>query len=66
MHARLEAGGRLLMGGDAPIQNSSKPQGFCVSVMVTLRPRPSASFMTEQITFCALIALVGARACCAP
>jgi PhnB protein len=34
MHARLEAGGRLLMGGDAPIHGSSKPQGFCVSVAV--------------------------------
>jgi PhnB protein len=34
MHARLEAGGRLLMGGDAPLQGPSKPQGFCVSVSV--------------------------------
>jgi PhnB protein len=34
MHARLEVGGRLLMGGDAPPHNSSKPQGFCVSVAV--------------------------------
>ncbi len=34
MHARLEAGGRLLMGGDAPMQGPSKPQGFCVSVLV--------------------------------
>jgi PhnB protein len=34
MHARLEAGGRLLMGGDAPPQYVSKPQGFCVSVQV--------------------------------
>jgi PhnB protein len=34
MHARLEAGGRLLMGGDAPMRDPSKPQGFCVSVAV--------------------------------
>ncbi|MBV9559936.1 MAG: VOC family protein [Bradyrhizobium sp.] len=34
MHARLEAGGRLLMGSDAPNRGSSKPQGFCVSVGV--------------------------------
>lgn len=34
MHARLEAGGRLLMGGDAPTQDHSKPHGFCVSVAV--------------------------------
>jgi PhnB protein len=34
MHARLEVGGRLLMGGDAPIHQPSKPQGFCVSVAV--------------------------------
>ena len=34
MHARLEVGGRLLMGGDAPAPSSSKPQGFCVSVAV--------------------------------
>jgi PhnB protein len=34
MHARLEVGGRLLMGGDAPAHGSSKPQGFCVSVAV--------------------------------
>jgi PhnB protein len=34
MHARLEVGGRLLMGGDAPAHSSSKPQGFCVSVAV--------------------------------
>ena len=34
-HSRPEAGGRLLMGGDAPMQGpSSKPQGFCVSVSV--------------------------------
>jgi len=30
MHARLEVGGRLLMGADAPAHSSSKPQGFCV------------------------------------
>jgi PhnB protein len=35
MHARLEAGGRLLMGGDAPLQFASKPQGFCVSFQTT-------------------------------
>jgi len=34
MHARLEAGGRLLMGGDAPSQKKAKAQGFCVSIMV--------------------------------
>ena len=34
MHARLEVGGRLLMGGDAPAHGASKPQGFCVSVGV--------------------------------
>ncbi|MGA2552445.1 MAG: VOC family protein [Burkholderiaceae bacterium] len=34
MHARLEAGGHLLMGGDAPMRGPSKPQGFCVSVAV--------------------------------
>lgn len=34
MHARLEAGGRLLMGGDAPAHGASKPQGFCVSIAV--------------------------------
>jgi PhnB protein len=34
MHARLEVGGRLLMGGDAPAHSSSRPQGFCVSVAV--------------------------------
>ena len=28
MHARLQVGGRLLMGGDAPPQFASKPQGF--------------------------------------
>jgi PhnB protein len=34
MHARLKVGGGLLMGGDAPPQFVSKPQGFCVSIMV--------------------------------
>ena len=34
MHARLEVGGRSLMGGDAPAHSSSRPQGFCVSVAV--------------------------------
>lgn len=32
MHARLKVGDRLLMGGDAPPQFASKPQGFCVSI----------------------------------
>jgi len=31
MHARLNLGGHSLMGGDAPPQYFSKPQGFCVS-----------------------------------
>ncbi len=34
MHARMQIGDRLLMGGDAPSQFFSKPQGFCVSLMV--------------------------------
>src|SRR5580704_10153981 len=34
MHARLQVGDRLLMGGDAPPQFVTKPQGFCVSVQV--------------------------------
>ena len=34
MHARLQVGDRLLMGGDAPPQFASKPQGFCVSIQV--------------------------------
>jgi PhnB protein len=34
MHARLKVGERLLMGGDAPPQYASKPQGFCVSIQV--------------------------------
>jgi PhnB protein len=32
MHARLQVGDRLLMGGDAPVSQFSKPQGFCVSI----------------------------------
>ena len=32
MHARLQIGERLLMGGDAPPQFATKPQGFCVSI----------------------------------
>ena len=34
MHARLEVGDRLLMGGDAPPGRSAKPQGFCANIMV--------------------------------
>lgn len=34
MHARMQVGSRLLMGGDAPPQSASKPQGFCVSIQV--------------------------------
>ena len=34
MHARLQIGDRPLMGGDAPAQFASKPQGFCVSIQV--------------------------------
>ena len=34
MHARLQVGDRLLMGGDAPPQFATKPQGFCVSIQV--------------------------------
>jgi PhnB protein len=34
MHARLQVGDRFLMGGDAPPQFASKPQGFCVSIQV--------------------------------
>jgi uncharacterized glyoxalase superfamily protein PhnB/uncharacterized protein YndB with AHSA1/START domain len=33
MHARLQVGDRLLMGGDAPGQMVSRPQGFCVNYM---------------------------------
>jgi PhnB protein len=34
MHARLKVGDCLLMGGDAPPQFASKPQGFCANIMV--------------------------------
>jgi PhnB protein len=34
MHALLKVGGRNLMGGDAPSQHASKPQGFCVALQV--------------------------------
>jgi PhnB protein len=34
MHARLQVGDRLLMGGDAPSQMFSKPQGFSVSIQI--------------------------------
>ncbi|MGH8338135.1 MAG: VOC family protein [Gammaproteobacteria bacterium] len=34
MHARLQVGNSLLMGGDAPPEFASKPQGFCVSIQV--------------------------------
>jgi PhnB protein len=34
MHARLKVGDRFLMGGDAPPQFASKPQGFCVSLQI--------------------------------
>jgi len=34
LHARLQVGNRLLMGGDAPSQFANKPQGFCVSIMI--------------------------------
>ncbi len=35
MHARLEVGGRLLMGGDAPTHIPyAKPHGFCVNATV--------------------------------
>jgi PhnB protein len=34
MHARLKVGDRFLMGGDAPPQFASKPQGFCVSIQI--------------------------------
>jgi len=34
MHARLKVGDRLLMGGDAPSQHFSKPQGFCANIML--------------------------------
>jgi uncharacterized glyoxalase superfamily protein PhnB/uncharacterized protein YndB with AHSA1/START domain len=34
MHARLQVGRHLLMGGDSPAEHFSKPQGFCANVMV--------------------------------
>ena len=34
MHARLQVGERFLMGGDAPPQYASKPQGFSVSIQL--------------------------------
>ncbi|HXW72240.1 MAG TPA: VOC family protein [Methylocella sp.] len=34
MHARLKVGDLLLMGGDAPPQFASKPQGFSVAIQV--------------------------------
>ena len=34
MHIRLEAGGMILMGSDAPPDRYEKPQGFSVSVSV--------------------------------
>lgn len=34
MHVRLEAHGAVLMGGDAPPNQYTKPQGFCVSIHV--------------------------------
>jgi uncharacterized glyoxalase superfamily protein PhnB/uncharacterized protein YndB with AHSA1/START domain len=34
MHARLKVGDRLLMGGDAPPERSSKPSGFCSHIMI--------------------------------
>ncbi len=34
MHARLEVGDAVVMGGDAPPQYHQKPQGFCVSIQV--------------------------------
>jgi len=34
MHARLEVGTALLMGGDAPSGRPSKPQGFCSSIHI--------------------------------
>jgi PhnB protein len=32
MHASLNIGDNVLMGGDAPVRNFSKPQGFSVSI----------------------------------
>ena len=34
MHARLQVGDQLLMGGDAPKQHFSKPQGFSANISV--------------------------------
>ena len=34
MHVRLQVGDRFLMGGDAPPQFASKPQGFSVSIQI--------------------------------
>jgi uncharacterized glyoxalase superfamily protein PhnB/uncharacterized protein YndB with AHSA1/START domain len=34
MHARLDVGGRWLMGGDAPTGKAGRPEGFSVNVMV--------------------------------
>ena len=34
IHARLKVGDRFLMGGDAPTEHFSKPQGFCVAFQV--------------------------------
>jgi PhnB protein len=34
MHARLSAGGNVLMGSDAPPDHFEKPQGFSVSINV--------------------------------
>jgi PhnB protein len=34
MHVSLQVGDRVLMGGDAPPQHYSKPQGFSVSLSV--------------------------------
>jgi PhnB protein len=34
IHARMEIGGHVLMGSDAPPQHYSKPQGFSISIGV--------------------------------
>ncbi len=34
MHARLKVGDAVLMGGDAPPDRASKPQGFCANIML--------------------------------
>jgi PhnB protein len=44
MHARLRVGDRYLMGGDAPAQHFSKPQGFCVSFQVDDAPEAERVF----------------------